>query len=167
MKDPKKNFLNVVWESVAKKHKGAAPSSELYRYSGIDYTSTMLANDIDSFYILAWWKGREVKFPVLSAVSRDLLSSQAFTVALESVFSTCGRVISLRRTILSPKAMEILYDEEALEGQVPQRGGFLFRGRGYDPKKGDTLSTHCHDIYNVTTNEMKTSKDATRHPSSS
>ncbi|KAK1430097.1 hypothetical protein QVD17_12604 [Tagetes erecta] len=107
MKDPKKNFLNVVRESVAKKQKGAAPSSELGRYSGTDYTSTMSADDIDSFDILAWWKGREAEFPVLSAMACDLLSSQASTVALESAFSTCGRVISLRRTRLSPEAVEM------------------------------------------------------------
>ncbi|KAK1412859.1 hypothetical protein QVD17_34428 [Tagetes erecta] len=107
MKDPKKNFLNVFRESVAKKHKGAAPSSELGRYSGTDYTSTMSANDIDSFNILAWWKVREVVFPVLSAMARDLLSSQASTVALESAFSTSGRVISLRRTRFSPEAVEM------------------------------------------------------------
>ncbi|KAK1424157.1 hypothetical protein QVD17_19476 [Tagetes erecta] len=106
MKDPKKNFLNVVRLSVAKKQKGASPSSELGRYSGTDYTSTMSADDIDSFDILDWWKGREAEFPVLSAMSRDLLSSQAYTVASESAFSTCGRVISLRRTRLSPEAVE-------------------------------------------------------------
>ncbi|KAK1415511.1 hypothetical protein QVD17_31294 [Tagetes erecta] len=67
----------------------------------------MSADDIDSFDILAWWKGREAEFPVLSAMTRDLLSSQASTLALESVFSTCGRVISLRRTRLSPEAVEM------------------------------------------------------------
>ncbi|KAK1408332.1 hypothetical protein QVD17_40009 [Tagetes erecta] len=89
-----------------KKQKGAAPSSELGRYSGTDYTSTMSADDIESFDILAWWKGRETEFPVLSIMARDLLSSQASTVALESAFSTCGRVISLR-TRLSPEAVEM------------------------------------------------------------
>ncbi|KAK1430026.1 hypothetical protein QVD17_12479 [Tagetes erecta] len=90
-----------------KKDKGAALSSELGRYSGTDYTSTMSADDIDSFDILAWWKGREVEFPVLSTTARDLLSSQASTIALESAFSTCGRIISLRRTRLSPEAVEM------------------------------------------------------------
>ncbi|KAK1414458.1 hypothetical protein QVD17_30202 [Tagetes erecta] len=67
----------------------------------------MSADDIESFDILAWWKGRETEFPVLSAMTRDLLSSQASTVASESAFSTCGRVISLRRTRLSPEAVEM------------------------------------------------------------
>ena len=106
MKDPKKTILNVVRESIAKKQKGSAPSSELGRYSGTDYTSTMSADDIESFDILGWWRGREAEFPVLSAMARDLLSSQASTVASESAFSTSGRVISLRRTRLSPEAVE-------------------------------------------------------------
>ncbi|KAK1434787.1 hypothetical protein QVD17_00540 [Tagetes erecta] len=75
--------------------------------SGTNYTFIMSTNDIDSFDILAWWKGREAEFPVLSAMARDLLSSQASTVASESAFSTCGRVISLRRTRLSTEAVEM------------------------------------------------------------
>ncbi|KAK1427878.1 hypothetical protein QVD17_16582 [Tagetes erecta] len=67
----------------------------------------MLADDIDSFDILAWWKGREAEFPVLSAMARNLLGSQPSTLASESAFSTCGRVISLRRTRLSPEAVEM------------------------------------------------------------
>ncbi|KAK1411395.1 hypothetical protein QVD17_37943 [Tagetes erecta] len=59
------------------------------------------------FDILAWWKGKEAEFPVLSAMARDLLSSQAYTVVSESTFTTCGKVISLRRTRLSPKAVEM------------------------------------------------------------
>ncbi|KAK1408313.1 hypothetical protein QVD17_39972 [Tagetes erecta] len=67
----------------------------------------MSADDIDSFDILAWWKGRDAEFPVISAMASDLLSSQASTVVSESAFSTCGRVISLRRTRLSPEAVEM------------------------------------------------------------
>ncbi|KAK1407757.1 hypothetical protein QVD17_39383 [Tagetes erecta] len=84
-------------------------SSELSRYSGTDYTSTMLADDIESFDILAWWKGREAEFPVLSTMACDLLTSQASTVASESAFSTCDRVISLRRTRLSPEAVGMCF----------------------------------------------------------
>ncbi|KAK1419079.1 hypothetical protein QVD17_28236 [Tagetes erecta] len=67
----------------------------------------MSADDIDSLDILAWWKGRKAEFLVLSAMARDLLSSQASTVASESAFSTCAGVISLRRTRLSPEAVEM------------------------------------------------------------
>ncbi|KAK1424834.1 hypothetical protein QVD17_20173 [Tagetes erecta] len=121
MKDPKKNFLNVVRESVAKKQKGAAPSSELGRYSGTDYTSTMSADDIESFDILAWWKGREMEFPVLSAIARDLLSSQASTavemcICLKDHLDAIDRkqhLTSLEDDI-EPEAK--IHDEEVEEG---------------------------------------------------
>ncbi|KAK1406280.1 hypothetical protein QVD17_41572 [Tagetes erecta] len=112
MKDPKNTFLNVVRETMTKEQKGAAPNSELGRYSGTNYTSTMSPDDIDSFDILAWWKGREAKFMVLSTMARDLLSSKVSTVGSESAFSTCGMVISLRRTRLSPEAVEHAFVED-------------------------------------------------------
>ncbi|KAK1414396.1 hypothetical protein QVD17_30140 [Tagetes erecta] len=85
---------------------GGAPGSELGRYNGMDFISNTSSEEYDNF-ILAWWKGREVEYPVLSAMDRDLLSFQASTVALEYVFSTCGMVISLRRTRISLKAVEM------------------------------------------------------------
>ncbi|KAK1414586.1 hypothetical protein QVD17_30333 [Tagetes erecta] len=57
--------------------------------------------------LIYWLGGKESEFPVLYAMTRDLLSSQVSTVASESAFSTCGRVISLRRTRLSPEAVEM------------------------------------------------------------
>jgi len=66
----------------------------------------MPTDDIDTFDILTWWKERKAEFLVLSAMTRDLLSSQASRVASES-FSTCGRVISLRRTQLSSEVVEM------------------------------------------------------------
>ena len=54
-----------------------------------------------------WWKQREPQFPVLAAMARDLLSVQASTVASESAFSTSGRVLSVRRTRLTPLSLEM------------------------------------------------------------
>ncbi|KAK1428070.1 hypothetical protein QVD17_16897 [Tagetes erecta] len=86
MKDPKKNVLNVVRESVAKNIR-----VPLRVASSVDIVeriilTTLSADDIDSFDILAWWKEREAEFPVLSAMAHDLLSSQVSTVAFESAF---------------------------------------------------------------------------------
>ena len=57
--------------------------------------------------ILAGWKGRHSQFLVLATMARDLLSVQASMVALESVFSTSGRVLSIRRTGLTPASLEM------------------------------------------------------------
>ncbi|GJY91012.1 zinc finger BED domain-containing protein RICESLEEPER 2-like protein [Tanacetum coccineum] len=51
------------------------------------------------------WK--ELMFPVLSRMAMDVLSVQATSVASESAFSTSGRVLSIRRTKLTPSSLEM------------------------------------------------------------
>nr|GFA32634.1 zinc finger BED domain-containing protein RICESLEEPER 2 [Tanacetum cinerariifolium] len=46
-------------------------------------------------------------FPVLSRMAMDLISVQASSVASESAFSTSGRVLSIRRTRLTPASLEM------------------------------------------------------------
>ncbi|GJZ25237.1 putative AC transposase [Tanacetum coccineum] len=52
---------------------------------------------------------RDYKYGVsiLSAMARDLLAVQASTVASESAFSTSGRIISERRSRLTPESVEV------------------------------------------------------------
>ncbi|KAL6513669.1 hypothetical protein OROHE_019529 [Orobanche hederae] len=50
---------------------------------------------------------RETQFPVLTAMARDLLTVQASTVASESAFSLSGRVLSIRKTRLTPASLEM------------------------------------------------------------
>ncbi|KAD6454661.1 hypothetical protein E3N88_09367 [Mikania micrantha] len=99
------NLLNTVRNVTAKRQSGNTPSSELGRYSGTDYSSDMTAEAYRNFDILAWWKAKD-EFPIL-AVARDLLTVQASTVASESAFSLGGRVLSLRRTKLTPESVEM------------------------------------------------------------
>ncbi|GKA65643.1 zinc finger BED domain-containing protein RICESLEEPER 2 [Tanacetum coccineum] len=67
----------------------------------------MEQEEFNNFDILSWWKGRQTQFPVLSIMARDLLSVQASTVASESAFSLSGRVLSIRRTKLTPASLEM------------------------------------------------------------
>ncbi|GKD69064.1 zinc finger BED domain-containing protein RICESLEEPER 2 [Tanacetum coccineum] len=46
-------------------------------------------------------------FPVLSRMAIDVLSVQATSVAPESAFSTNERVLSIRRTKLTPSSLEM------------------------------------------------------------
>ncbi|GJV13311.1 zinc finger BED domain-containing protein RICESLEEPER 2 [Tanacetum coccineum] len=46
-------------------------------------------------------------FPVLSRMVMDIISVQASSVASESAFSTSGRVLSIRRTRLTPASLEM------------------------------------------------------------
>ncbi|GJU76977.1 zinc finger BED domain-containing protein RICESLEEPER 2, partial [Tanacetum coccineum] len=45
--------------------------------------------------------------PVLSRMAMDLISVQATSVAFEFAFSTSGRVLSIRRTRLTPASLEM------------------------------------------------------------
>ncbi|GJV27307.1 zinc finger BED domain-containing protein RICESLEEPER 2 [Tanacetum coccineum] len=46
-------------------------------------------------------------FPVLSRMAMDIISVQASSVASESAFSTSGRVLSIRRTRVTPASLEM------------------------------------------------------------
>nr|GEX43026.1 zinc finger BED domain-containing protein RICESLEEPER 3 [Tanacetum cinerariifolium] len=46
-------------------------------------------------------------FPVLSRMAMDIISVQATSVAFEFAFSTSGRVLSIRRTRLTPASLEM------------------------------------------------------------
>ena len=76
-------------------------------------------DDID-FNLLARWKASENRFLVLSSITRDLLTVQVSTVALEQAFSACGRLTYNRRTMLS---------EESVETCICLRDWFLTKNR--------------------------------------
>nr|GEU47448.1 putative AC transposase [Tanacetum cinerariifolium] len=54
-----------------------------------------------------FWKEKETMFPVLSRMAMDLISVQASSVTSESAFSISGRVLSIRRTRLTPASLEM------------------------------------------------------------
>ena len=104
--NPELNLYNSLRNAGNKRSRGNTPSSELERYIGTDFLSLMLPEEFSNFDILAWWKERESHFPVLAAMARDLLSVQASTVASKSTFSLSARVLSIRRTSLTPTSVE-------------------------------------------------------------
>nr|GEZ56607.1 hAT family dimerisation domain containing protein [Tanacetum cinerariifolium] len=52
-------------------------------------------------------EAKESMYPVLSQMAMDLISVQATSVAFESAFSTSERLLSIRRTRLSPGSLEM------------------------------------------------------------
>ncbi|GJV30973.1 zinc finger BED domain-containing protein RICESLEEPER 2 [Tanacetum coccineum] len=60
-------------------------------------------------YDVLWVCGHQVKsdFLVLSRMAMDILSVQASSVASESAFSTSGRLLTIRRTRLTPESLEM------------------------------------------------------------
>ena len=62
----------------------------------------------EDFDILGWWKSNGLKYPTLQRISRDILAIPVTTVALESAFSTSGRLLSPHRSRLHPKTIEAM-----------------------------------------------------------
>ncbi|GJS73749.1 zinc finger BED domain-containing protein RICESLEEPER 2-like protein [Tanacetum coccineum] len=122
-------MYNLLRSENRKRARGNTPSSELGRYGASDFLSQMTIEEFNNLDILGWWKTRESQFPILAAMARDLLSVQASTVASESAFSVSGRVISPRRTKLTPTSVEVciclkdhLDSMERIQHQSPLEG---------------------------------------------
>ncbi|GJU22195.1 zinc finger BED domain-containing protein RICESLEEPER 2 [Tanacetum coccineum] len=82
-------------------------SSEYERYVNSDFVTHLHPKEYATFDVLGFWKEKEKMFPVLSCMAMDILSVQASLVASESAFSTSGRVLSIRRTKLTPTSLEM------------------------------------------------------------
>ena len=64
--------------------------------------------EMDTFDILAYWKGCESRYPTLAAIAKDIYAIPVSTVASESAFSTGERFVSPYRNRLHPKTLEAL-----------------------------------------------------------
>ena len=93
------NFDNFV----SQKKKGGNTKLELDHYLEDD----LMPRTLD-FDILTWWKANGPKYPTLQWIARDILAIPVSTVALESAFSTSGRLLSPHRSKLHPKTVEAL-----------------------------------------------------------
>ncbi|GJT18427.1 zinc finger BED domain-containing protein RICESLEEPER 2 [Tanacetum coccineum] len=82
-------------------------SSEYEQYLKTDFVSGLQPKDFASYDVLGFWKSKENQFPVLSCMAMDILSVQASSVASESAFSTSGRLLTIRRTRLTPESLEM------------------------------------------------------------
>jgi len=129
--DPEFAIYGYLWDETTKRQRTNTPSSELGRYGGMNYLAGLTRQDVKNFDVLGWWKAKESEFPILASMARDLLTVQASTVASESAFSVSGRVLSIRRTRLTPPAVEMsiclkdyldgverIQDQRSLEGEL-------------------------------------------------
>lgn len=80
-----------------------APKSEIDAY--LDEEMEVESEDLD---ILAWWKSKAEKYPVLSTMARDFLAIPLSTVSSESAFSCSGRILGDHRSSLTPEMLEAL-----------------------------------------------------------
>nr|GEY41018.1 zinc finger BED domain-containing protein RICESLEEPER 2 [Tanacetum cinerariifolium] len=106
--NPMTQLLNRLKENFNRRAKNdRLASSEYERYVQSDFISYLPTDEFASFNVLGFWKSKESQFSVLSRIAPDILSVQATSVASESVFSTSGRVLLIRRTRLIPASLEM------------------------------------------------------------
>ncbi|CAN1188059.1 Putative AC transposase, partial [Linum perenne] len=60
------------------------------------------------FDILLWWKLNGPKYPTLQQIARDFLAIPITSVASESAFSTCGRLLDPHRCKLHHSTVEAM-----------------------------------------------------------
>ncbi|KAJ1700845.1 hypothetical protein LUZ63_000624 [Rhynchospora breviuscula] len=105
---------------MAEKRTTEPVKSELEQYLTEPLDDTALEVEFD---ILAWWKLKAPKYPVLSRLTRDILAVPASTVASESTFSTSGRALSTVRSSLNDESIEALIcAQDWLRAKVTERG---------------------------------------------
>ncbi|XP_040251831.1 zinc finger BED domain-containing protein RICESLEEPER 2-like [Aegilops tauschii subsp. strangulata] len=85
-------IMNIFNDILAKQSPAAA------RLQGeIDmYLTDGLVPYTEVFSVLDWWKVAGTRYPTLRKVARDIFAIPVTTVALESAFSTSGRILSIR-----------------------------------------------------------------------
>ncbi|KAJ1687821.1 hypothetical protein LUZ63_019211 [Rhynchospora breviuscula] len=83
-----------------------------------------LASVDDDFDILAWWKLKVHKYPIMVKMTRDILAVPISTVASESTFSNAGRTLSPVRSSLSDESLQALIcAQDWLRASVTEQGG--------------------------------------------
>jgi hypothetical protein len=100
------NTIRAGLKDFIKGKKCAEPvKSEIEEYLADALDDADLEEDFD---ILAWWKLKAPKYPILAKVARDILVVPISTVASESTFSIGGRTLSPVRSSLNDESVEAL-----------------------------------------------------------
>jgi hypothetical protein len=76
--------------------------------------------------ILEFWKVHELRYPIVAAMARDILSIPISTVASESTFSVGGRVIDQYRSSLKPDIVDALVCTRDWLYGYGEQGNFSF-----------------------------------------
>nr|GFB26362.1 zinc finger BED domain-containing protein RICESLEEPER 2-like [Tanacetum cinerariifolium] len=87
-------------------------------------------------------------FLVLSRMAMDILSVEATSLASESAFSTSGRVLSIRRTRLTPASLEMsisLSDVKIALDAASSEGSMS--GPGSGGEEAGAEANYGYDVY--------------------
>ncbi|CAN1167577.1 Zinc finger BED domain-containing protein RICESLEEPER 3 [Linum perenne] len=79
------------------------------RTSSVDhYLAEEIIPRAPDFDILLWWKLNGAKYPTLQRIARDFLAIPITSVASESAFSSCARLLDSHRSKLHYKTVEAM-----------------------------------------------------------
>ncbi|KAJ4797448.1 Zinc finger BED domain-containing protein DAYSLEEPER [Rhynchospora pubera] len=96
------------------------PKSELEDYLANEVDEATVDEDFD---ILAWWRLKSPKYPILSQLTKDILDVPISTVASESAFSTSDRILSPARSSLNDESIEaLLCAQDWLRASINKKG---------------------------------------------
>ncbi|KAK2655005.1 hypothetical protein Ddye_008057 [Dipteronia dyeriana] len=101
----------ICYKKKTKKLRGSSSSSsntyfELESYLGASFEFIEYAED-KKFDILHWWNEHEKYIPILAMIAKQIFSTPVSTVAVEQQFSAGGNILDSRRSLLSPKSIQI------------------------------------------------------------
>ncbi|GKB02759.1 zinc finger BED domain-containing protein RICESLEEPER 2-like protein [Tanacetum coccineum] len=145
------NLLNKLKQNKKAKH-DRITTSEYERYVESDFVSHLSTKELAGYDVLGFWKANESTFPVISQMARDILSVHAISVASESAFTTSGRVLSIRRTRLTPASLEM---SEILEEEVQEHEAMSLSDEevALDEAASEARSSGGEEIYDMTLSE--------------
>ena len=95
------------WSFLKRKEKASGSSSAHGSSSElIKYFESNFVIDDDKLDILQWWKSKQDRFPTLSMIARDILTTPVSTVTSEQAFSASNRILDDKRSRLYPDILE-------------------------------------------------------------
>ena len=71
-----------------------------------NYFKSNFVIDDNKLDILQWWKSKQDRFPTLSMIARDILTTPVSTVASEQAFSASNRILDDKRSRMYPDILE-------------------------------------------------------------
>jgi hypothetical protein len=112
-KKDKKKYKKLLEEEYKKLKKKEKNDENKIEYDSLDiliYGERVEQNELSKFYkeyldkdinLLNWWRNNQIKYPILSILARKYLSIPSSTSAIERDFSSCGFIMTNKRTHLA------------------------------------------------------------------
>ncbi|GKD65766.1 zinc finger BED domain-containing protein RICESLEEPER 2-like protein, partial [Tanacetum coccineum] len=149
-RNPMTNLLNKLKQSKRAKHYRIT-TSEYERYVESDFASHLSTEELAGYDVLGFWKSNESTFPVISQMTRDILSVQATSVAFESAFSTS--VERVQHTSNLENSLD--FEAKILEEEVQELEAITLSDEevAMDEAASEVRSSGGEEIYDMTLSE--------------